>query len=335
MKLKSVLLPLVTLILGVVIGFFSRDAFKFVNSNRDKPGYIERHEGVNQFINPLLACDAADDIISNPELGNIKGKVEPVVRSAMTNNSNITVGVYFRELNDGYWFTIGETEKFVPASLKKVPLMIALLKQAEREIGLLDRRIKYDLTNDYNHAQNVKPSKTLEFGRSYTVKDLIYRMIVYSDNNAFTCLTRIVDRNEYANAYTKLRMLNPREVKDDEYLSVQTYASFFRILYNASYLNRELSDAALGILAQSEFRDGLVAGVPSTIPVAHKFGEQTNASEGTVQLHDCGIIYHPLHPYLLCIMSRGTDFASLDDIVKDISKTVFSEVDVQTASSSR
>jgi beta-lactamase class A len=330
MNYKSLLAPVIALLIGVVIGHFSRDAFHMVKKDRGKACYVERHEGESNYINPLLGCDVAEEVLTDPEIGNIKSKVEPIVKSAMEKRLATNVGVYFRELNDGYWFSIGETEKFVPASLRKVPLMIALLKQAERENGLLDRVVKVDLSNDYTLAQNVKPSQSLEFGKSYTVRDLMFRMIVYSDNNAFTCLTRIVDRNEYANVFSKLRMQNPLASKDDEFLSVQTYASFFRVLYNASYLSREASDAALGILAKSEFKAGLVAGVLPGVEVSHKFGEQSDAREGTIQLHDCGIVYYPKHPYLLCVMSKGTNFEPLDNIIKDISAAIFSEVDAQS-----
>lgn len=58
-------------------------------------------------------------------------------------------------------------------------------------------------------------------------------------------------------------------------LSVKDYASFFRILYNSSYLTKEHSEEILEFLAKAEYVNGLVAGVPSNITVAHKFGERT------------------------------------------------------------
>jgi beta-lactamase class A len=207
--------------------------------------------------------------------------------------------------------------------------MIALLKQAENDTKLLERSVKFDLSNDYNLNQNIKPSQTLLFGSKYTVRELIYRMIVYSDNNAFTFLTKIVDPVQFDKVYSSLRLLNPRVDKDDEFLSVQTYESFFRILYNASYLNRDASQWALDILSKSEFRTGLVAGIPQTVKVSHKFGEKSDASEGTVQLHDCGIVYYPRHPYLLCVMSKGPNFELLDDVIAEISRITFTEVDNQ------
>ncbi|MDO8560151.1 MAG: serine hydrolase [bacterium] len=63
-------------------------------------------------------------------------------------------------------------------------------------------------------------------------------------------------------------------------MSVKDYASFFRILYNASYLNREQSERALGLMTKTRFRDGIIAGVPAGRPVAHKFGERTTLEDG-------------------------------------------------------
>jgi len=329
MNYKNVSICIATLLLGIIAGYFLRDIISASATTFNKKKYAEHHEGQTHFINPLLACDTADDVLSDPEISGIKSKIKPLVNSAIGKRLATNIGVYFRELNDGYWFSIGETEKFIPASLRKVPLMIALLKQAERDNKLLDRQVKLDLSRDYTLVQNFKPSQKTAIGTSYTVRDLIYRMIVYSDNNAMIALTKVVDKNEYGKVFGSLRMLSLPQLQNDDFLSVQTYSSFFRILYNASYLSREASDGALGVLASSEYKEGIVAGVPPTVNVAHKFGEQSDFPVGTMFLHDCGIVYYPTHPYLLCIMTKGSDFEPLRNIVADISRTIYSEVDQQ------
>jgi beta-lactamase class A len=327
--IRKILLPVLIFALGVIVGIAVRDA---VRKKQDKSGYIERHEGQNNYINPLLACDVAEDVIRNSELIPFKEKIERFLDTRMDKRSATKVGVYYRELNDGYWFSIGESEKFIPASMRKVPLMIALLKQAESEPALLERLVTFDLSNDYNLNQNIKPSETLQFGKKYAIKDLIIRMIAYSDNNAFTFLTKIVNPVKFDEVYSNLRLQNPGVVNDDEFLSVQTYESFFRILYNASYLTRDASQWALDVLSKSEFRTGLVAGVPQEVKVSHKFGEKSEERGGTVQLHDCGIVYYPRHPYLLCVMSKGPNFELLDDVIANISQITFAEVDRQHSS---
>ena len=328
-KLGNPLTLIFIFILGIVFGLALHVAKLKINRETDTAGYVERREGQNKHINPLLACDAAEDVLRDSELVPFKEKIETFLSTRMDKRLTTKVSVYYRELNDGHWFSIGDAEKFTPASLRKVPLMIALLKQAEKEKDLLDRFVTYELSNDYNLNQNIKPSQTLVSGNRYAIRDLIYRMIVYSDNNAFTFLTRVVDPVQFDKVYSNLRLLNPRVIKDDEYLSVQTYESFFRVLFNASYLSREASDWALDILSKSEFRTGLVAGVPPTVTVSHKFGEKSDENESTVQLHDCGIVYYPQHPYLLCVMSKGPNFEFLDDVIAEVSRLTYSEVDSQ------
>ena len=110
-------------------------------------------------------------------------------------------------------------------------------------------------------------------------------------------------------------------------MSVTDNASFFRILYNASYLTKDNSQKALDLLSKVDFTDGIRAGVPSSVKVANKFGEREVGN--IIQLHDCGIVYFKDHPYLLCIMSRGTDFTKLAASIKNISRLVYLEVNKQ------
>jgi beta-lactamase class A len=240
-----------------------------------------------------------------------------------------SASVYFRELNDGIWFSIGETERFTPASLRKVPMMIAVLKQAERDPSLAGRKIRFQLKQDYNAQQAIKPSALMTPGRDYTIEDIVRRMIVFSDNNAFMVLSGLVDPQELDRTYDVLNMPRMDARGPDDYLSVQTYASFFRILYNATYLSKTRSEQALALLTQAEFRNGIVAGVPRDLPVAHKFGEKRDDAAGKMQLHDCGIVYYPEHPYLLCIMTRGRTLEYLDDAIAAISKIIYAEINAQ------
>ena len=114
-------------------------------------------------VNPLLACDAGPKVLSDPEIASFKGNVLKFLSA----RRNEKVSLYFRELNDGLWFSVGDTEQFIPASLRKVPLMIAILKQAEKEKDLLDRQVEYDRSSDDTSRQNFKPSQMLVAGNKY------------------------------------------------------------------------------------------------------------------------------------------------------------------------
>ncbi|GAB4487719.1 MAG: hypothetical protein OHK006_17200 [Thermodesulfovibrionales bacterium] len=311
---------------GAALGYFGNDLLK--NSSND---FVEKREGSYRFINPLLECDAAGKTMKRKELVPFEHKVNEVVSQSIQQGKAQAVTVYFRELNDGIWFSIGETERFVPASLRKVPLMISLLKQAEADPAFLSKQIKNNLSKDHTAQQSFRPAESIKPGGSYTVDELIYRMIVYSDNNAFALLTSIVDAAELRKTYTKLSIGRPSIPLQDDYLSVMTYASFFRILYNATYLNREYSERALEYLSNAYFDRAIVAGVPRNITVAHKFGEHIDIPGGSKQLHDCGIVYFPNHPYLVCIMSRGTDFNALSETMRAVSGVIYENMAQQHA----
>ncbi len=96
-------------------------------------------------------------------------------------------------------------------------------------------------------------------------------MIIYSDNTATNTLLEHLPNTVQAKTLQELGIPLP-DGKSMEYLvTVKEYASFFRVLYNSSYLSREKSELALKILSESKFNNGITKLIPETVPVAHKF----------------------------------------------------------------
>jgi hypothetical protein len=169
-----------------------------------------------------------------------------------------------------------------------------------------------------------KPKASAIPGNVYSVSELITLMIRDSDNNATLLLNQLLGSEKTQFTYSDLGIKPP--TNQNYSVTVRTYASFFRILYNATYLNREYSDKALHLLTESAFTKGLRAGVPTSIPIAHKFGERTILEGQENQLHDCGIVYYPGRPYLLCVMTRGSDYENMADAIKTISSIIYKEI---------
>jgi len=151
-------------------------------------------------------------------------------------------------------------------------------------------------------------------------------MIVESDNDAAFLLYGAADERAVRAAYADLGLRFPETDDASDTTTVAEFARFFRFLYNSTYLTEEYSEYALGLLAEARFNGGIVDGTPGSLTIAHKFGERTLS--GAVlgapirELHDCGIVYHPERPYLLCIMTKGHTFDDLANIIRGIATGV-------------
>ena len=288
-------------------------------------------EGGFAFINPLLECESNPELLASKELKPFRAKINALVERTQEAGAAENISVYFRDLNNGQWFGINETEKFSPANLLKIPVMIAYFKHAESSPQSLKKRLAFTAVEDWTQGQTIKPLRSMVRGKSYTVDNLIFRMIADADTNAFQVLYTNLPPEQLKKVFTDLSVEYDPSVQDNT-LSLNSYAAFLRVLYNASYLNRELSEKALKLLSNSVFREGIIAGTPPGVEIASKFGERTihvtdDESERDVkQLHDFGIIYFPKHPYLLGVVTRGKDFKELGKIIRDISHEVYDEV---------
>jgi len=148
------------------------------------------------------------------------------------------VSVYLRDLNNGPWIGINEQEKFSPASLLKVPLMISYLKMAESDPQILEKKLLVDQDGRDILSQNMLPMFRVETGKEYRVADLIGYMIKYSDNLAANILLENIPVEHLNQTYSDLGLAIPDPENPENFMTVTQYSSFFRILYNASYLNQ-------------------------------------------------------------------------------------------------
>lgn len=317
-KYRQYSLILGVFLLGVTIGLILHQHPPALTKD------VRSNESKYHFINPLLECENAS-FENQANLAELQRKIEERINEGKNKGAVRQVSVYFRDLNNGPWFGINENEKFSPASLIKVPVMIAYFKLAETNPEILDKQIT--VTQDVMYEnQNFVPAEKLVKGQSYSVRALIERMIVDSDNYAYDLLLDQIDNQLIIHIYNEIgidiQKLN-QDDPDGNIINVKSYAGFFRILFNSSYLSEKYSEEALSLLSRSSFKNGLIAGAPPGTTISHKFGERFYNFSGVRQLHDCGIVYHPKRPYLLCVMTQGTEFSTLSETIRDISKMIY------------
>lgn len=277
-----------------------------------------------RYINPLLECDFK--AMPNRNMNNVKSNIEKIINKDIYKKEISNASVYYRDLNNGPWFGVNEDADFSPASLIKVPVMMAYYYEAENNPAVLEKEILAKEDYDYSE-QNIEPEYKLEKGKKYKVEDLIERMLVYSDNYAYYLLLDNINPEKIEKVYVDLGIsLAKVDDPSGNIISVKSYSSLFRVLFNSSYLNKYYSEKALAILTRTKFYSGLVAGTPINIEISHKFGERRFLETDEVQLHDCGIVYYADSPYLLCVMSKGQDLKKLASFIEEVSTIVFDYV---------
>jgi beta-lactamase class A len=281
--------------------------------------------------------NAPEGRLSSKELKPFRYKVNALIEEKIKNGEAGAISFYFRDLVNGNRFGIGENNTFSPESLLKLPLMIAYFKWAETNPLVLRRTLIFAGTGRPAGQKQIKQLAVLEPGKHYAVNDLIFRMIAYDDDDAYSLLLAHLPPGRLDRIFKDLNVeYDPRRENEKKTLSLGAFAGLYRVLYNASYLNEEMSEKALRYLSKSTFRDGMASGIPPNIELAGKYGEQTisaasdGGTEEVYQLHEFGIIYHPNRPFVIGVMARGDDFSDLVKVIRDITRLVYEEVDQQS-----
>lgn len=291
---------------------------------------LRTNTGELPHINPLLMCEVTTEEIT--ELLPIKAVLEDRVATLRRNGDITQASLYVRTLNSGRWFEINPDEQYTPASLLKTAMLMAYLRIAEIQPEILNTAIPFVPKSAATTAV-VAPTTTLTPRQSYTIGTYLNQLIVESDNQALEVLRAYLTAHHptaLAQTYKDLALPTDNDPAAQS-ITPRIYSRLFSLLYNATYLGRETSEAAIELLIASSYKNGLVAGVPAGTSVAHKFGERAIATPTSAlteqEFHDCGIVYYPGHPYFICVMTKGTDFTRMQQAIADLSRTAYEQID--------
>jgi len=280
-----------------------------------------------KYISPLLDIELPEGYSVRHEPIPFKYKVKQFIDQQIKSGKVREVSVYYRDLSNGPWFGINEKVAYNPASMMKVPLMVAWLKRAEKDPSVLQLKLTFDKNSKKGPQQNIKPEHTLKLGVSYTVEELLRHMMHFSDNNAMALLYYALPMGEIDYVTAKMDVASEPNPANKS-ITVKGYSGFIRILYNASFLSDEMSEKALQLMSYPSFPEGFAGGVPKGVSVASKFGEYLpEENPYDIQLHEFGIIYHPKGPYILGVLTRGNNRNNQAEIIKSVSELVYNSVD--------
>lgn len=234
---------------------------------------------------------------------------------------NVDMGFYFEYLPSGISIGVNEKESFILASLLKTPLVMGVYKQLEK--GIIHRN---DIVTIKEEDLDPLFGNLWEKGVGFQLSllEAIKYTLIDSDNTAKNVLFSSVPEGTLEDVFDALDI--PKDLSgSDPVVTPKNYSSILRSLYLSSYLTEESSQEILYLLTQTPFNDKLAAGVPKTVRVSHKIGVHRGGENANAVFTDCGIIYEPKRPYILCIMTKSSEPVAKKHM-KEISKLVYEYV---------
>ena len=278
---------------------------------------------------PYLEAQGAEN--ADPSLLRTRSSVLAYIAERRSIDPTLRVSVYVRDLDNGPWIGIDDRALYLPASLTKVVVLIRTLQREEEEGGVLDHEIVFpgaeSMAGD-DTMLGAPDSLRLEAGEHYSIRDLLGRMIEYSDNHAYELVLQGAGRDGVSRMLYDLSA--DQSVEDGKvYFDAHTVATLLRSLYYRSFLSRRHSELALELLTRSRFSEGLRRYLPPDALVASKYGFYDSIVDGRPQreLHECGIVYRPRSPYVMCVMTATgrARHEELGDIIGRISRIVWAQ----------
>jgi beta-lactamase class A len=281
---------------------------------------IKRMQGF-KYVKPLISAKPVNEYDGYID---IKQAAQRVIDNYKNSGAVSSASVYFRDFDKSNWFGIDKDTKYNPGSLLKLPALMTFLLMEEDNPALFNKSVEYlskpDTDKDVHFI-----SKSLQFGRRYTINELLSYMIIYSDNEATSLLNTLIDKKTFVKLFSDLGLEPPDLTQRNYPVSAKDCSVFLEALLNALYLKPESSEYAMSLLVKSEFKEGIIKGIGNPdVVVAHKFGEAgTNKFK---ELHETAVFYINEKPYLLTVMTKGTanaGFEKLESLIQEVTHSIY------------
>lgn len=242
------------------------------------------------------------------------------VRALIKHSSPADVGVAYHDLANDDELLINADATFHAASTMKVPVLMELYRQADEKTLSLDDRIAVKI--EFTSIVDGKPfalkveddSETTLYrrlGERMTIRELARLMITESSNVATNLL---IERVTAAKTSALMERIGAKQVR--VLRGVEDGRAYARGMNNTTtarglmtilvrlarreVVSRQASEEMIAILRAQKFAEGIPAGLPAGVAVAHKTGAFTGI------YHDAAIV-EPPHgkPFVLVVLTRG------------------------------
>ena len=277
------------------------------------------------------ACLDAVEGSATPAPGDVRfrpasGRIEPpetfrpstfvedeALRRTLTGILGDQAGNYafvIKDLRTGHGVTHNADQVFNAASIFKLWIMYEAFSQHDQ--GLLDWDTEFVVTPYYD-AFALSPRST-ELCQKLSVAEAMDAMLSVSDNAAAVMLQDILGAGNINNALAAFGIADSGLYTEGLPITAHDVALLLEAIGRGEAVSRAASADMLQLMAREVIDNGLVAGLPRGVPVAHKTGNWGDAT------HDAGIVFAPSGPYVfVALTSNGYETSK----IKAVSEAVY------------
>lgn len=219
-------------------------------------------------------------------------------------------GLYIKDVGSGREFKYNDTTEFYAASLYKVPIGAAVLKEVEAGKLKLDDTATY-LPYDYSSGTGV--IGTYSHGIQLKISDILSELLKNSDNTAQNILLRTLS---YKNVQETFNEIVPDKNTSTYYrynLSTPAEIGYvFEKLYFGNYLNDANKKYLSDLMTNTSFEDRVSAYLEDGLTFSHKIGSWPDS------WHDCGVVYTDANEseLIVCLMSQRAPYENFLNAAK-------------------
>jgi beta-lactamase class A len=231
------------------------------------------------------------------------------------------------DLSTGFHTGYNATESMPAASTIKIPVMVEVFRQLERGRFGIDRRVTL-LARDKDWGSGELCDAP--DGSTYSVTDLLEKMIDISDNTATNMLIRLVGRRNINLDMRDLgltRTLLAGDIRTSDWsirsalrTSPHDLVHLLMLMARRELVDEWSSNEMITILEEDQINTLLPEPLPDDVEVAHKTGSFFDT------LNDAGIVYAADAPYVIAVMTTALPSQSIGrDFIHELSRSVYSD----------
>jgi beta-lactamase class A len=274
-----------------------------------------RHQKGFELVQPIIITEVPEQ---SPNLFYVRDSINSFI-STHKGNGFDDVSVHLLKQNSGEWIGINQEKEYDSKGYLRLAVLISFIKMSEKNPAILNQKILYQPKSTVRY-----PELSLEAGKSYSVNDLLSKMMLTADTTPKSLLIPYIDKSLILSLYDGLGLKKPDLENKKFAFTVSDYSKLLNVIYNGRYLSEANSEYALKLLSNNTEREGLLKFLPEKSKVVHKMNQTFKNNK--YELRESGIIYCNDDAYLLTIFITGKDKNKLEDACGDIGKLVYDDI---------